>query len=261
MTSRVCFNPLDCAGSAESVWGTPTSSIDWCERNYAHSTWVAEPWNTASNLAFVVPGLVGMAWSWKLEKRFTAIFLIIVLIGIGSMAFHATLLYAAQLGDELPMIWGALGWTYVVYDDGGRTLALLLIIAACLEAAWHVRARPTTAFQVLFAALAVSVLPRTRRNFRNCTDDVARTLCRRYVACGIVGLVAWLLDNSFCFERVHLHAVWHLFMGANVYYGITFGAYARTQHLGCSPRIEWWAGCLPVVSLENPVNASPKKAS
>jgi len=41
----------------------------------------------------------------------------IVLVGIGSFLFHATLLYEAQLADELPMIYvGSIG-LFIVFDD------------------------------------------------------------------------------------------------------------------------------------------------
>jgi len=35
-------------------WGHPTASIDWCEENYVVSYYIAEFWNTISNLAMIV---------------------------------------------------------------------------------------------------------------------------------------------------------------------------------------------------------------
>jgi dihydroceramidase len=43
---------------------------------------------------------------------------ILALVGIGSFAFHATLLYEAQLADELPMIFGASYGIFLLTDTG-----------------------------------------------------------------------------------------------------------------------------------------------
>ena len=43
----------------EGFWGAVESSIDWCERNYAVSYYVAEYYNTISNVALLLLGLWG----------------------------------------------------------------------------------------------------------------------------------------------------------------------------------------------------------
>jgi dihydroceramidase len=40
----------------------------------------------------------------------------VALVGLGSFAFHATLLYEAQLADELPMILSASYCCFVLFD-------------------------------------------------------------------------------------------------------------------------------------------------
>lgn len=40
-------------------FGKPTSSIDWCEHNYEVSFYVAEFWNTVSNLFLIIPPFMG----------------------------------------------------------------------------------------------------------------------------------------------------------------------------------------------------------
>ena len=47
--------PFDPAG----YWGLPTSTIDWCEQNYAVTPYVAEFFNTVSSLAMVLAGVLG----------------------------------------------------------------------------------------------------------------------------------------------------------------------------------------------------------
>lgn len=74
-------------------WGPATSTIDWCEPNYERSAYVAEFWNTVSNLLFVLVGLYGLAQSMRqgFEWRFHAQFIGIMVTGFGSAMFHGTL--------------------------------------------------------------------------------------------------------------------------------------------------------------------------
>jgi hypothetical protein len=81
------------AMTATGYWGEPTATIDWCEPNYEYSFYVAEFWNTVSNLLFVLLGLYGLARSVKegFEWRFHAQFIAVMITGLGSAMFHGTL--------------------------------------------------------------------------------------------------------------------------------------------------------------------------
>ena len=48
--------------NAAGFWGPVTSSVDWCEHNYAVSYYVAEFFNCFSNLAIVAAGLLGLSF-------------------------------------------------------------------------------------------------------------------------------------------------------------------------------------------------------
>ncbi|KAF8748183.1 Ceramidase [Rhizoctonia solani] len=41
------------------AWGLHTATIDWCEDNYTHTHYVAEWYNTISNIPFILLGLFG----------------------------------------------------------------------------------------------------------------------------------------------------------------------------------------------------------
>ena len=86
--------------------GVPTSGVDWCERNYRVSYYVAEWYNTITNLLFVLLGTYGFYRSIKsgLEPRFQLLYLGVIVIGLGSAAFHGTLSFHGQQADENPMI-------------------------------------------------------------------------------------------------------------------------------------------------------------
>jgi hypothetical protein len=62
------------------------SDADWerTERNYEHSPYVAEFWNTLSSLALVALALVGASVTRQMpETRWSASWLMMVIIGVG----------------------------------------------------------------------------------------------------------------------------------------------------------------------------------
>ena len=52
-------------------WGEPTSTLDWCEKNYVVSYYVAEAWNTITNLSMIIPPIYGFisAYIQGIERR------------------------------------------------------------------------------------------------------------------------------------------------------------------------------------------------
>lgn len=115
-------------------FGPVTATLDWCEVryvvaflylslnnsqiNYQFSHYIAELANSVSNLYFIYLAALGTknAINERLPSRYIAGFTGFVLVGIGSFAFHATLLYEAQLADELPMIYVASTGLWMLFD-------------------------------------------------------------------------------------------------------------------------------------------------
>jgi len=102
--------------SGFGYWGKPSANIDWCEDNYAVSPYIAEFFNALSSTSYLITSVIG-AWftlKYKLEQRFLVCFTSIFLMGIGSIAFHATLLRTTQILDEIPLIFSALTFIYIL---------------------------------------------------------------------------------------------------------------------------------------------------
>ena len=76
-----------------NFWGPVTSSIDWCEKNYVYSPYIAEFYNTISNIPTIVLTIIGLivALSQGFEKRFTVLHLSNMVLALGSILFHGTL--------------------------------------------------------------------------------------------------------------------------------------------------------------------------
>jgi dihydroceramidase len=117
MTSKAC-----------EFWGEPTATIDWCENNYEVTEYIAEFWNTLSNLVMIVLPVYGIYWSVRqkqnkknlnnfiIRNSTLAVYFALMMIGSGSWLFHMTLLYPMQLLDELPMIYGFGCGLFALFD-------------------------------------------------------------------------------------------------------------------------------------------------
>ncbi|KAJ0969837.1 hypothetical protein J5N97_022714 [Dioscorea zingiberensis] len=103
---------------ASSFWGPVTSSVELCEKNYTHSSYIAEYYNTISNIPCILLALVGLvnAMRQRFEKRFSVLHISNMILAIGSMLFHATLQHVLQQSDETPMVWEMLLYIYVLYS-------------------------------------------------------------------------------------------------------------------------------------------------
>ena len=65
-----------------------------------------EPWNAISSLMFSLFGLIGILYSDPTKEiRVTMLYTLLIVIGFGSTALHASLHWFAQSLDELPMLW------------------------------------------------------------------------------------------------------------------------------------------------------------
>jgi dihydroceramidase len=95
-----------------------TASIDFCESNYLLSNVIVEPHNVWSSIvAFTFLGAVGIVYGNPLhEWRIFALYFILLLIGIGSSALHATLYSSYQSIDELPMLYLIICSFYAVLE-------------------------------------------------------------------------------------------------------------------------------------------------
>lgn len=246
------------ASAPSGFWGPPTSSIDWCEANYAVSYYVAEWFNTLSSLPLVVVGLLGVHWHWRvLERRFLLVFASVALVGIGSTAFHGTLLFRLQMLDELPMLYTATLMVYLLLEGKrepvhGRWLPVALVsylLVATFGAALTRGSVQAWFFQVSFTLLEFLGLYLTYRIYRASKAPDQRRVFRVGMALYAVAIVAWFLDFRYCEQLVaalnrvglpnlQLHALWHLLVAGGLYCLILVIAYQRLQVLGREPYVE-----------------------
>jgi len=257
-------------------WGVPTSSVDWCEKNYEVCRFIAEFWNTVTSSFIAILGLVGLYLSLRerIEKRFAVLYAGIIVVGLGSVAFHGALLLEYQLLDELPMIWSVLTWVYIYRTmqsprkgkPEDRVLAIWLSIFGVvwgIFAPW-VHFHAPIAFQSLFVVLLGYSMISSHAYWKTCKNITAKNMYIFYNVSLAVGVIFWLLDKHACNHLyatlgdfwLHkyigsFHGYWHCLMSMNVYLAPVFTAIVRAQVLDVPASIRWWLGVFPYVKREN----------
>ncbi|XP_066927401.1 alkaline ceramidase 3-like [Clytia hemisphaerica] len=255
--------------SSSGYWGFPSSTMDWCEENYAVTSYVAEFWNTVSNVVFVVPPLLTAyhLWKHKLSELGPIVcFLLLTVVGFGSFAFHCTLLYHSQLLDELPMIYGTCAMLYCIIeirspkDSVNKSLIVILIsISLSITLIYGSLKNPLIflwSYGVLAAALFIL-------NIRGCLNynGSPKLLASASFNYGF-GFILWNLDNEYCYRVrdtrkslpgliapvTQLHAWWHFFAGVGTFLTIVYIIHLRLTCLGVNPFLQFLHGFFPYYS-------------
>ncbi|KAK1239551.1 hypothetical protein MKX07_001005 [Trichoderma sp. CBMAI-0711] len=222
--------PYPTANPGHGFWGEQTSTLNFCEEDYALSSYCAELCNTVTNAIFMWLGIRGVVNC--LQQKHPSIFLISYLgymvVGLGSILFHTTLKSVLGIG--------------------------LLSLSGSITVYYHVTKDPVF-HQVAYAFLTATVVFRSMwvmesqlRPVLSARDpeEAARVLNTMWamIATGLSvflgGFLIWNLDNVFCSQVRQLrhavglpwavllegHAWWHLMTGLAYYY-ITWGTWLR----------------------------------
>jgi len=223
--------PVDPAG----VWGIPTASIDWCEQNYVITPWIAEFWNTLSSLAMVAAGLVGL-WTRRFGGEVRLAFALLVVVGLGSIAFHGTLRFELQMLDELPMLYLVtwLVWLLVENEPARRlgiwfpAALVLYVLLATAGATLNRGDAQFLAFHVSFGALELFSLGRVTQLALRPENRAVRRRFAFGLAAYACGIAVWFVDLKACpwvsvtlpahgIPNPQLHAWWHVLVSVGFF--------------------------------------------
>ncbi|KAI3945965.1 hypothetical protein C5167_009480 [Papaver somniferum] len=251
------------ADKVSSFWGPVTSTTEWCEKNYVYSSYVAEFFNTVSNVPCILLAFFGLinALSQRFEKRFSVLHISNMILAIGSGLFHATLQHVQQQSDETPMVWEMLLYLYILYSPDWHyrsTMPTFLFLYGIVFAVAHSFVRFEIGFKFHYAILCLLGIPRMYKYYIYTADASAKRLAKLYVLTISLGSVCWLCDRFLCKEisgwyiNPQGHAFWHILMGFNSYFANTFLMFCRAQQLGWSPRVVHFMGILPYVKIQKP---------
>ncbi len=240
--------PVDPSG----FWGVPTASIDWCEQNYAVTRWVAEFWNTLSSVAMVAAGVLGVATS-RFAREIRVAFALLVVVGLGSIAFHGTLRFELQMLDELPMLYLVtwLVWLLVENEPArrfGRWFPALLVgyvLPATAGATLNRGDAQFLAFHVSFGALELFCLGRVAWLALRPENRAVRGRFALGLAAYATGIAIWFVDLKACpwvsvtlpahgLPNPQLHAWWHVLVSLGFFLLLGVVSFDRLRRRGRS---------------------------
>ena len=210
-------------------WGPPTSSINWCERDYTHTPYIAEFYNTLSNL----PIIVLSAWAYVRSTRGPTTqpiqvqhcYLYLLVVFVGSFAFHATLTYAGQIADEFPMIAGVCAYHVALTPPSSSSLPLRLATGTALVIGaimYLLRASPLP-LQISYGTLTVALVVRSVASYSS-LPSTGRSLLLAAMAVYGTAFALWLTEQGICehVREFQFHALWHLLSGSGTLLWIQF---------------------------------------
>jgi dihydroceramidase len=256
-------------------WGPVTASIDWCEPNYVVSPYIAEFWNTISNIGLILLPLFGLYQTirHRFETRMVLACVATLMVGLGSALFHGTLLFTCQLGDELPMLWAALVTLYSLIEcEPKNRYPWLPYVMTAFGTVWSilspwVHRHYPLAFEVVFISLeaicAYLVIPKIRETKSRPTKLLFYV---GFVGSFVVAATCWLLDHFMCstikssaaisLSPIYLyvgslHGYWHIFMAIHCYCAFLFFCFLRAETLGRNPCYST-KGSLPILPYVRP---------
>ncbi|KAJ3402433.1 hypothetical protein HDU80_005076 [Chytriomyces hyalinus] len=275
----VAFYP----SATEGFWGPGTSLTDWCEENYAMTPYLAEFWNTLSNIFFLMTAILGMRTLQSVgdvEQRNYLAFGSLLVVMTGSVLFHGTMWYHAQMLDEIPMIFNGCIIIYCalrIFPNSKKNdaaITTVLSLYSLLFTPIYVYNRNPDFFGFSHALLVVGLifLPpiqinRLKREYSNIYDAKRiRGLWHLYwysLACYLGGFSIWSYENVYC-EHVRsvrevvgtpwsvlleLHMWWHLLSALGSYGVIILLAYMRLLAIKRTDvQLRWVGGtCVPIL--------------
>ncbi|KAH7160097.1 ceramidase [Dactylonectria estremocensis] len=244
-------------------WGEQTSTLNFCEEDYVLSFYCAELCNTVTNGLFLWLGLKGIRNCIKYSHPgiFLVAYIGYIVVGLGSISFHATLKYPMQLVDELSMIYTTCLMMYASFSYS-RSRAVssllglsLLALAAFITLYYYITKDPDfhqTAYGLLTALVVFRSMwvmesqlrPALKQRGAEKSSELLRTMWAMVItglAVFLGGYLLWILDNEFCAQvtgwrrsiglpwavLLEGHAWWHLMTGLGAYYYITWGIWLR----------------------------------
>lgn len=245
------------------IWGEQTSTLNFCEEDYAMSYYCAEVCNTVTNALFLWLGIKGIRNCIQQghDRIFVLAYLGYMIVGLGSIAFHATLKYPGQMLDELGMIYTTCLMMHASFSFSRSDVfsavfgVVLLGTAVSITLYYYITQNPVfhqVAYGVLTATLVFHSIWVMEGKLRPAVEarqgpQGHKLLKSMWIMVGVGlaiflgGFLIWNLENVFCSEIIYVrraiglpwavllegHAWWHLMTGMGAYYCIVWSIWLR----------------------------------
>ncbi|XP_032066947.1 alkaline ceramidase 1 [Thamnophis elegans] len=252
-----------------------SSEVDWCEANFEHSEYIAEYYNSITNVAFFILAPL-MLWLNTDYTRYRPVpirgFVILQLfIGVFSFYYHMTLSYAGQLLDELSILWTlcvSYGfWFPIRYFPSFiknreqfltfvATVTVTSTLMSFVKPALNAYVLNCVAFHLLYLAFV---------EVRRLDSPAVRRAALTMTFWWVIAISCWLVDKFFCgfcqrLNFCYLHSFWHILINMALLHCITLILFFDIYHdlPSSEPSMEYWPSsnlpfALPYVKIQKPL--------
>jgi len=237
---------------AVGYWGNRTSAVDWCENNYTWSFYVAEFFNTTTSLpaAFLAIYSMYLTYKYGYDKRFYMVNLLVAMVGLGSAAFHGTLLYTGQILDELPMVYTCTAILYVVLEFESDKKPVhkylvpsLLTFLVVFTAVYLYLPDFFIFFLVAFILGVLTLVYQCALIFNKTSTLYHQKVFIIAAVCFYIGgwLFFWIPEILFCdnLKSFNFHALWHVTSTLGCAAIVIFSIFQRELHRGRNPQLNY----------------------
>jgi dihydroceramidase len=260
-------------------WSPSTSSIDWCERNYAVTFYLAEFWNCLSSFSMcLVAGILLIrGFYYQLETRFLLLCLSFGIVGLGSVYFHGTLTHWGQMADELPMVYSMIVWWYILFrmDHWPRKTSfwnrsiLIGLVYALFWTCIHNLKTFVLIFQGHFTLMVFGGIVRLIYMYRQTPYHRPEIfyLVLSYAGLLVPASIFWILDQQFCSSmngengfNPQFHAWWHLLCALDCHVAVVSAEALRSLTIKPNERLRFVFYCgFPFVDYSRNKSKNQKK--
>ncbi|XP_061709127.1 alkaline ceramidase [Cydia pomonella] len=252
-----------------------SSPVDWCESNYSISPMIAEFVNTVSNILFFLfpPVLIHLFQEYAkfVNPAINLLWIMLMVVGLSSAYFHATLSLVGQLLDEIAILWVFIA-TFAMFLPrryfpkflGGNRK--MLAFYACVFSFVSTGFLLMYPFANAFALMAL-VVPSLMFMYK----ELLRVKCARVYRLGLrsmavcfLALFCWIIDRLFCdawlsIDFPYMHGVWHILSFIATYTAFVVFAYFNVseENPEQKPVLKYWPSNdfelgIPYISVKCP---------
>ncbi|XP_053612854.1 alkaline ceramidase [Plodia interpunctella] len=252
-----------------------SSPVDWCESNYSISPVIAEFVNTVSNVLFFLfpPVLIHLFQEYArfVNPGINVLWVMLMVVGLSSAYFHATLSLVGQLLDELAILWLFMAAFTMFFPkryfpkflNGNRKkLTYYSCVFSLVSTGFLVMAPAANAFALMIMALPAIGFLYKELSRSNCPRVYRLGL--RCVAVSLLAMFCWVLDRLFCdawlsIDFPYMHGVWHILIFIASYTAVVLCAYFNVldERPEQKPQLRYWPRNhfefgIPYVTVKHP---------